>query len=433
MATPHVAGAAAVLRSKWPSKSAKQITTIMYDTATDLGAPGVDDVYGRGLLNLGNAVSAQGALTLHTLSGNSYLLSDSNLVTSSVLGDSINQSLETAVFDKYKRDYYFNLDGALQDLTTLDIATELSYNDSKVSIDIEPGVQFIGDYSTGSSQYNNDYKGLTISLAHKQDPSQVLGFNQHIDVKGISKQYSLYGDSYLSQINNASIASIATNGDVVTSLGVVSGYTDNENKHSITGVNFSAMSQVNSDLSLTAQVSHLNEKDTFLSNSFNGAFKTGSANTKSVNLIANGKLGNSLNIIGQYSKGKTSVNTITDSVVSKLSDINTEGYSVSLVKDNAGTSKGTLFATFKQPLKANTGDMTLSMANGLNLDDTISFSEQNLSLTPTGTEQQLTLGYLTNYGNDTDVTVLLNRRNNPNHNATANSDNAAMIKMATRF
>ncbi len=52
MADPHVAGAAAVLRGKWPSKNASEIVTILYDTATDLGAAGIDVIYGRGLLIL---------------------------------------------------------------------------------------------------------------------------------------------------------------------------------------------------------------------------------------------------------------------------------------------------------------------------------------------------------------------------------------------
>ena len=92
-----------------------------------------------------------------------------------------------------------------------------------------------------------------------------------------------------------------------------------------------------------------------------------------------------------------------------------------------------MFATFKQPLRGNTGDITLSMADGLNLDDTINFTDRNIRLSPTGTEHQLTLGYSTDYSNDTAVTVLLNRRDNPNHSATANAENAAMIKMVKRF
>jgi type VII secretion-associated serine protease mycosin len=47
-----VAGAAALIRSKFPQLSAKEVVKRLEDTATDKGAPGVDDEYGHGVLNL---------------------------------------------------------------------------------------------------------------------------------------------------------------------------------------------------------------------------------------------------------------------------------------------------------------------------------------------------------------------------------------------
>jgi len=63
MATPHVSGAFAVLIQAFPYLTAEQIKMVMFTTATDIGAPGVDDVFGWGLLNLGKAVDGPGQLT----------------------------------------------------------------------------------------------------------------------------------------------------------------------------------------------------------------------------------------------------------------------------------------------------------------------------------------------------------------------------------
>lgn len=63
MAAPHVSGALAVLIQAFPYLTAEQIKTVMFTTATDIGAPGVDDVFGWGLLNLGKAVDGPGQLT----------------------------------------------------------------------------------------------------------------------------------------------------------------------------------------------------------------------------------------------------------------------------------------------------------------------------------------------------------------------------------
>ncbi len=52
MATPHVAGAAALLLEANPNLSVDQLRSVLTSTARDLGDPGVDVRYGSGLLNV---------------------------------------------------------------------------------------------------------------------------------------------------------------------------------------------------------------------------------------------------------------------------------------------------------------------------------------------------------------------------------------------
>lgn len=56
MATPLVAGVAALVRSVNPDLTASQVRAVLQDTATDLGDPGWDDRFGYGLLNADAAV-----------------------------------------------------------------------------------------------------------------------------------------------------------------------------------------------------------------------------------------------------------------------------------------------------------------------------------------------------------------------------------------
>jgi subtilisin len=51
MACPHVAGAAALVKQRFPVFTPAQIRAKLMSTASDLGAPGNDPIYGRGLLN----------------------------------------------------------------------------------------------------------------------------------------------------------------------------------------------------------------------------------------------------------------------------------------------------------------------------------------------------------------------------------------------
>lgn len=52
MACAHVAGAVALLKQFAPGLTGRQIKTALYNTAKDLGTPGEDNIYGRGLIDV---------------------------------------------------------------------------------------------------------------------------------------------------------------------------------------------------------------------------------------------------------------------------------------------------------------------------------------------------------------------------------------------
>ena len=58
MAAPHVTGAVALARQMFPDASGAALVSLVLRTATDIGDPGVDDIFGWGFLNVGNLVSA---------------------------------------------------------------------------------------------------------------------------------------------------------------------------------------------------------------------------------------------------------------------------------------------------------------------------------------------------------------------------------------
>lgn len=55
---PIVSGVAALIRSKWPNMSAKQVINRIVSTAEDAGTPGKDPIYGYGILNAEAALKA---------------------------------------------------------------------------------------------------------------------------------------------------------------------------------------------------------------------------------------------------------------------------------------------------------------------------------------------------------------------------------------
>lgn len=66
MAAPHVTGALGLLFERFPYLDNAQVRDVLLTTATDLGAPGIDEVYGWGLMNLADAIEGYGMLRVDT-------------------------------------------------------------------------------------------------------------------------------------------------------------------------------------------------------------------------------------------------------------------------------------------------------------------------------------------------------------------------------
>src|ERR1051326_1841775 len=109
---PLVSGAAALVLQRWPFLTAHDVANILLNSATDLGAPGVDDVYGHGLLNLAAALQPNGITTFAVAGSVSPTVSASGIVLSPVFGDApaLHQALsKVMILDGYKRDFEIDL------------------------------------------------------------------------------------------------------------------------------------------------------------------------------------------------------------------------------------------------------------------------------------------------------------------------------------
>ncbi|MBB3713299.1 subtilisin family serine protease [Limimaricola variabilis] len=120
MAAPHVAGAVALLKSNFPELTGGEITTILLETARDAGAPGPDNVYGRGILDLQNAVAPQGQIRIpagDTIHDPAHELSQSGIASGGALGRALKgatQNRAIMVSDVYDRGYGMRLSGLVE-------------------------------------------------------------------------------------------------------------------------------------------------------------------------------------------------------------------------------------------------------------------------------------------------------------------------------
>lgn len=101
-ATPIVSAAIAVIREAFPYMSAEEITSLLFETARDLGTPGVDAIYGHGMLDLERATRPVGAPLVPMDNGTMQQLQPARI--SGTMAHNIKKiAPKFAYFDKYGR------------------------------------------------------------------------------------------------------------------------------------------------------------------------------------------------------------------------------------------------------------------------------------------------------------------------------------------
>ena len=104
---PTISGAVALMAQAFPNLTGKQIVSILFSSADDLGAAGVDSIYGHGRLNIQRAFQPIGTTSL----------ADSKIPVTGSTGDMpgaagdamTGQSMGAIILDGYDRAYVLNL------------------------------------------------------------------------------------------------------------------------------------------------------------------------------------------------------------------------------------------------------------------------------------------------------------------------------------
>ncbi|QEX24140.1 hypothetical protein FRZ61_40810 [Hypericibacter adhaerens] len=129
MASPLVAGAAAVLESLFPNLSGKEITNLLTSTARDMGQVGADSTWGQGIIDLARASLPQIQIDIGVGSGGDLTVSNggSGLVTNAILDAT---SVYSSIAAPTSRDYSIKVatDTGSSDRIGVDLDAISSYN-----------------------------------------------------------------------------------------------------------------------------------------------------------------------------------------------------------------------------------------------------------------------------------------------------------------
>lgn len=108
-ASPHVAGAVALVMDGFPGLTPSEVVDLLFTTADDTGAPGTDSLHGRGRLNVGRAFQPVGPLAV-PMTATAMAMSPTSPVGVSgpAFGDGITRHTQTwsvVGFDNYRRTF----------------------------------------------------------------------------------------------------------------------------------------------------------------------------------------------------------------------------------------------------------------------------------------------------------------------------------------
>lgn len=107
-AAPIVSAAVAVIKEAFPYMSSPEITELLFTTARDLGEPGIDNIYGHGMLDLERATRPVGAPLIPIESGIMQPLQTAR-VSGTIAHKIDSADLKFAFFDNFGRAFEANL------------------------------------------------------------------------------------------------------------------------------------------------------------------------------------------------------------------------------------------------------------------------------------------------------------------------------------
>lgn len=305
-ATAYVAGGIALMRQAWPYLKSEQLVARVLSTTTDLGVPGTDDIYGRGLVNFDAATRPQGQL---------YIASS-------------NQSLT-----------------------------------SNGSTTLTPNPTVVPPRTAVAWSSANMYSALTKNLGTSSilSASQAideLGRNYTVDLTRAINQQRLMAysaDSPYLAIQGFQQALVPMTDNMVLKV-----------MNSVTG-SAGELQIIENNTRYQLQVGSMREQG-FLGNYGQGAMGLGSSSTSWAMIGIDQQIGNDYSIIAQYARGITSVNNDPFSMI-QVGTLVTQSWSFGLAKNNIISYNDRAVVTLGTPVNIRSGKAKITGVVGYDYNE----------------------------------------------------------------
>jgi hypothetical protein len=430
-ATPLVAGAAAALVSAAPHLSAANVVTILLESASDLGAPGTDPIYGRGMLDLARALAPIGSLRLPEGVSTAAVgpkLSASHLALGDAFGAALPKSGPVMALDAFDRGYEVALPATTSRssasalpglLRRQQVGTTERLEGAGLSLDVARQ----GFLEERAIVAESDVTGLAATWRLDEALTVRAALGEAV-APGAADRLGLWqqrqgGGQTLSHVDLAAPASFAVEAPL-----------DEDWRVSLTlagdpGGGFAAMAGDQRDWATDPGgyaepkrgrlaafglarggaatggwrigLGLLDEADGPLGSSGSGALATGGAVTQFVDVAASWPVTSGLEAFGRAALGRTETSG-QSGLLADVGPLWSTAFEVGVAIDSVARADDRLSFTVSQPLRVEAGKAVLDVPVARDVEGNVARARRALDLQPGGREIDLEIGYGTAFG-----------------------------------
>jgi hypothetical protein len=473
MAAPLVTGAAALLKQQWPALAADQIANILFVTATDLGAPGIDPIYGRGLLNIEKAMQPIGALTTTTLNGRTInVLAGSTQVSSATTrlwSLAASGQIHVVGHDGYQRDYQVDLGATVTRPAGLSLTQVFGSMDRRVdvaervlpdgsqlmvayeAVPAKPGFLFgheEGRRSLASFSYVSHRKGQQLAFGSGNTAAHFFGAGSLLSGEDLALGHvGALANPYFSLVPDASHVGTARHaGDYDLRFGMLSSsprkamdvadvwMPGTRDKQARARSSLLELSRSYGDAALSLSVGRIDEANGFLGSHSTGPLMLGAeTSTRALQLAGAVRIAPGMALAAQAAYAITPGNLNYANLISEVGATRTNAFSLALVVADRFVPHDRISVSLSQPMRTYAGMMAMDVYTGLDSEGNPTREKLHFSMVPFGRELRGEVNYLTPLDALSSVGMTVMMRHQPNHQVDVGMEKLIAVRYSRGF
>lgn len=452
MAAPVVAGAAALLEGTWPQLKAGQVASILFQTATDLGAPGIDATYGRGLLNVERAMQPVGTLTVPISRASKKIRRTKATLRTSVASWSglhaaaLDGQLRGITVDDFNRDFATDFGTGIRAPAAehisdaLDLAgrsllfTERRHADGSRFVTAVEERRSHDAHAAQQPQRSLIGSSAVFTLAGGRELAFATG-GMAGTYFGLSDTAPSLANPYLGLARSSAQLAFGFTRDALSAkagvldssldaaMGQQLGLSETRGGGAMVAELNYALGQ---DSMIGIQYASIEEQDTWLGSVADEVLALGQATTRTITAHASQGIGRNTVLAAQYSFGRTA-DAHGKGLLSATEDVRSEAFAFGLVSHDALQPNDRLSLTLSSPLRITRGSLAVSMPVAISDTGEATFESRRIALAATSRELKLGLDYATPLSSTSSLSLLLAARYNANHVAGDRAMQAGLV------